>query len=65
VQALRQGRDQSAWRSALDAVGSAARGRDNLLPPIIAAVEARATVGEIADTLRAVFGEYREAGLDV
>jgi methylmalonyl-CoA mutase N-terminal domain/subunit len=43
----------------------AARGRDNLLPPIIAAVEARATVGEIADTLRTVFGEYREVGLDV
>ena len=33
--------------------------RDNLVPPIIAAVEARATVGEIADTLRGVFGEYR------
>jgi methylmalonyl-CoA mutase N-terminal domain/subunit len=65
VQALRQGREQSAWRSALDGVGRAARGRDNLLPPIIAAVEARATVGEIADTLRAVFGEYREVGLDV
>jgi methylmalonyl-CoA mutase N-terminal domain/subunit len=31
----------------------------------VAAVEARATVGEIADTLRIVFGEYREAGLDV
>ena len=30
-----------------------------------AAVEARATVGEISDTLRSVFGEYREAGLDV
>ena len=29
-----------------------------------AAVEARATVGEIADTLRAIFGEYREVGLD-
>ena len=32
---------------------------DNLVPPIIAAVEAQATVGEIADTLRGVFGEYR------
>ncbi len=65
VRAVRQSRDQSAWRSALDAVGAAARGPDNLVPPIISAVEARATVGEIADTLRGVFGEYREAGLDV
>ena len=65
VRAVRSTRDASTWRSALDAVGIAARGRDNLVPPIIAAVEARATVGEIADTLRAVFGEYREVGLDV
>ena len=33
------------------------------MPPIVAAVEARATVGEIADTLRTVFGEYREEGI--
>jgi methylmalonyl-CoA mutase N-terminal domain/subunit len=65
VRAVRQARDSSAWRSALDAVGAAARGRDNLVPPIVAAVEASATVGEVADTLRAAFGEYREAGLDV
>ena len=57
-------RDQAAWRAALDAVESAARGRDNLVPPIIAAVEARATVGEIADTLRGVFGEFREVAVD-
>jgi methylmalonyl-CoA mutase N-terminal domain/subunit len=61
--AVRSGRDQTTWRAALDAVAAAARGRDNLVPPIIAAVEARATVGEIADTLRVVFGEYREADL--
>ncbi len=40
-------RDQGTWQAALDAVESAARGRDNLVPPIIAAVEAHATVGEI------------------
>ena len=34
--------------------------RDNLVPPIIAAVEAKATLGEIADTLRGVFGEHKE-----
>ena len=39
----------------------AARGGDNLVPPIIAAVEAHATLGEIADTLRGVFGEHRDA----
>ena len=65
VQSLRRDRAQAPWRSALDAVATAARGRDNLVPPIVGAVEARATVGEIADTLRIVFGEYREAGLDV
>jgi len=64
VRALRAERDQSAWRSALDAVEAAARGRDNLVPRIIAAVEARATVGEIADTMRAVFGEFREVAVD-
>jgi methylmalonyl-CoA mutase N-terminal domain/subunit len=36
------------------------RGTDNLLPPIIAAVEAHATLGEIASALREVFGEHRE-----
>ncbi len=57
---LRADRESGAWRGALDAVAAAARGSDNLTPPIIAAVEARATVGEIADTLRGVFGEHRE-----
>ena len=49
-----------AWRSALDAVSAAASGTDNLVPPIVDAVEARATIGEISDTLRSVFGEHRE-----
>jgi methylmalonyl-CoA mutase, N-terminal domain len=65
VREVRRSRDDAQWRAALAAVEGAARGRDNLVPPIIDAVEARATVGEIADTLRGVFGEYREAGLDV
>jgi methylmalonyl-CoA mutase N-terminal domain/subunit len=60
VRRVRATRDQAAWRSALDAVTSAARGSDNLVPPIIQAVEAHATVGEISDALRAVFGEHRE-----
>jgi methylmalonyl-CoA mutase, N-terminal domain len=56
---LRQARDRRAWQNACAAVESAARNGVNLVPPIIAAVEARATVGEIADVLRGVFGEYR------
>jgi methylmalonyl-CoA mutase N-terminal domain/subunit len=44
----------------LDAVERSARDGTNLVPPIIAAVDARATLGEIADTLRGVFGEHRE-----
>jgi methylmalonyl-CoA mutase N-terminal domain/subunit len=64
VRELRSARDQARWSDALAAVGSAARSSDNLVPPILAAVEAHATVGEIADTLRSVFGEYREVSLD-
>jgi methylmalonyl-CoA mutase N-terminal domain/subunit len=64
VQGVRQGRDRARWQASLEAVRGAAASMDNLVPPIIAAVEARATVGEIADTLRGVFGEYREVSLD-
>ena len=60
VRAVRAGRDDRACRTALERVAAAAQRSDNLVPPIVAAVEAQATVGEIADTLRAVFGEYRE-----
>jgi methylmalonyl-CoA mutase N-terminal domain/subunit len=64
VQQVRQVRDQVRWTAALEQVDRAARGTDNLVPPIVAAVEARATVGEIADTLRKVFGEFKEVSLD-
>src|SRR5947207_2109015 len=47
VRAVRASRGQHEWRSALDAVVAAARGTTNLVPPIVAAVEARATLGEI------------------
>jgi methylmalonyl-CoA mutase N-terminal domain/subunit len=60
LEAVRRSRNSHAWRAALDAVAAAARGSDNLVPPIIAAVEAYATVGEISDTLRGVFGEHEE-----
>ena len=64
VRALRARRDAAQWNAALDAVTHAARGSDNLVPLLVAAVEAGATVGEIADTLRQVFGEYQEVALD-
>jgi methylmalonyl-CoA mutase N-terminal domain/subunit len=57
---LRASRSATEWRSALDAVDRAARSGDNLVPVIITAVEKRATLGEVAGTLRQVFGEYRE-----
>jgi methylmalonyl-CoA mutase, N-terminal domain len=60
VRRVRASRDQATWRSAIDAVATAARGRDNLVPPILAAVESHATVGEISDAMRGVFGEHRE-----
>ena len=60
VRAVRASREAASWRAALDAVAAAATSGDNLVPPIVTAVEARATVGEISDTLRAVFGEHRE-----
>ena len=47
-------------RKALAQLEAAARASENLIPPILAAVKALATVGEIADGLRAVFGEHHE-----
>jgi methylmalonyl-CoA mutase N-terminal domain/subunit len=64
VRQVRAGRDAADVAAALADVESAASGPDNLVPAIIRAVEARATVGEIADMLRRVFGEYREVSLD-
>jgi methylmalonyl-CoA mutase N-terminal domain/subunit len=56
---LRASRDRARCHAALDLVRSTARGGGNLMPPVVTAVEARATVGEISDALRDVFGEYR------
>ena len=61
VRALRVRRDAAPWRAALAGVEEAARSGRNVMPRILAAVEAYATVGEISDALRKVFGEYREA----
>jgi len=61
VRALRTKRDAALWRSALAGVEEAARSGANVMPRILAAIEACATVGEIADAMRKVFGEYKEA----
>ena len=57
---LRRTRDAAAWQTAITGVEQAARNGSNLVPPIVTAVLARATLGEIADALRHVFGEHRE-----
>jgi methylmalonyl-CoA mutase, N-terminal domain len=61
TRALRARRDQVPWKDSLTRIEDAARSRDNLMPHIVHAVESYATVGEISDTLRKVFGEYKEA----
>jgi len=61
VRALRARRDAAPWQSTMRAVEDAARSGTNLMPRILGAVEACATVGEISDAMRRVFGEYKEA----
>ena len=61
LQALRARRDSSRTKAALAELDRRARCSENLLPAILASVEAYATVGEISDTLRGVYGEYQES----
>jgi methylmalonyl-CoA mutase N-terminal domain/subunit len=58
---LRASRDKAAHRIALDDLKEAATGDRNLLYPMREALRARATVGEVCDALREVWGGYREA----
>lgn len=53
-------RDSAITEKALSNLKKAAEGTENLIPPVLEAVKAYATLGEIADVLRGVFGEYRE-----
>jgi methylmalonyl-CoA mutase, N-terminal domain len=55
-------RDEGAVRRALARVEAAARGTDNLMPPVLEAVKAYATLGEVSDVFRKVWGQYREGG---
>ena len=61
LQALRAKRDTAKTKVTLAELERRARTTENLLPAILAAVESYATVGEISDTLRRVYGEYQES----
>ena len=58
---IKEERDLNRVKRALEALREAAEGNGNIVPPVLDAVKAYATVGEISDTLRGVFGEYRES----
>jgi methylmalonyl-CoA mutase N-terminal domain/subunit len=58
--ALRARRNPQPWQQSINRIRDHARSGANLMPTILDAVESYATVGEIASTLREVFGEYRE-----
>ena len=59
IKALKANRDNTLASASLAAIKEAATNGQNIMPPVIAAVEAKCTLGEIADTLRTVFGEYQ------
>lgn len=61
LRALRARRDEAKAKAALNEIERRAKTSENLMPAILAAVEAYATVGEISDTLRRAFGEYQES----
>jgi methylmalonyl-CoA mutase, N-terminal domain len=61
VKGLREKRDGTKTQTALDELERRANTSENLLPAILGAVEAYATVGEISDTMRRVYGEYQES----
>jgi methylmalonyl-CoA mutase N-terminal domain/subunit len=62
LKGVRQQRDPAAVATGLAKVEAAARGTDNLMPPVLEAVKAYATLGEISDVFRRVWGQYREGG---
>ena len=60
IQKLKKERDSVSVKSSLKQIESHAKGNENLVPAVFEAVKSYATLGEISDTLRSVFGEYRE-----
>ncbi|MEI6385074.1 MAG: methylmalonyl-CoA mutase family protein [Spirochaetota bacterium] len=63
IAAVKEGRDGIRVKKALGALETAAKGTDNLMPLILEAVRSYATLGEISDVLRGVFGEYRQSAM--
>jgi methylmalonyl-CoA mutase N-terminal domain/subunit len=63
LQELKGARDNAAVQQALAELKTAAQGRDNLMPFILQAVKTLASLGEVCDTLREVFGEYEAPAL--
>jgi len=63
VRQVKAERNAAAVAEALAKVEAAARGSDNLMPPVLEAVKAYATLGEISDVFRKVWGQYREGGI--
>jgi methylmalonyl-CoA mutase N-terminal domain/subunit len=64
LRALRERRNAARAAETTRLLAEAAKEERNLMPPILDCVRAEVTLGEIADTLRGIYGEYREAGLD-
>ncbi|HEX2419410.1 MAG TPA: methylmalonyl-CoA mutase family protein, partial [Micromonosporaceae bacterium] len=60
VEQRRAGRDEASVREALQRMVRVARSGDNMIPAMLDATRAEATLGEICDALRAEWGEYRE-----
>jgi methylmalonyl-CoA mutase N-terminal domain/subunit len=60
VRRFKQSRERARVREALDRVRAAAQSGENLMPPLVSAVQVGCTVGEISDVYRTVFGEYRD-----
>jgi methylmalonyl-CoA mutase N-terminal domain/subunit len=58
---LKEARDNSEVAMALEALKVTAQGTDNLMPAILRCVKAYATLGEMSDVLRGVFGEYEQS----
>jgi len=63
LEKVKAGRNEAAVKAALAKVEAAARGTDNLMPPVLEAVKAYATLGEVSDVFRKVWGQYREGGM--
>ncbi len=59
IATYRRGRAQRHWNKAMDGLKETAAGKGNIMEPLLKAIDAKATLGEIADALREIFGEHR------